>query len=56
MEKNKKKPETVSLSVRIPKTDLDQIRQLAAEDGRTLNNYICMIVRNYLKNIDNSDN
>lgn len=59
MDDNKKKKESATINIRIPKADLDRIRQLAEEDGRTINNYICRIIRkyidNYLENSDNSD-
>lgn len=55
MNDNKKKKESVPLSIRIPKEDLDQIRKLAEDDGRTLNNFICRIIHNYLESLDNSD-
>ena len=57
MENKKNKKESVQLSIRIPKSDLDQIRKLAEDDGRTINNYICRIIRKYLDNhLENSDN
>ena len=57
MENKKNKKESVQLSIRIPKSDLDKIRKLAEDDGRTINNYICRIIRKYLDNyLENSDN
>lgn len=55
MENKKNKKESVQLSIRIPKEDLDQIRKLASDDGRTLNNFICRIIHNYLENSDKSE-
>ena len=55
MERNNKKKETATINIRIPKSDLDKIRKLAEDDGRTINNYICLIIRKYLENIDNLD-
>lgn len=54
-EKSRPKKETQSINIRFPKADLDRIRQLASDDGRTVNNFICRIVHNYLENLDNSD-
>lgn len=54
-EKTRSKKETQSINIRFPKADLDRIRQLAEDDGRTINNYICLIIRKYLENIDNLD-
>jgi predicted DNA binding CopG/RHH family protein len=57
MEDNKKKKESATINIRLPKSDLDLIRKLAEEDGRTINNYICRIIRKYLDNyLEKSDN
>ena len=56
-EKSRSKKETQSINIRFPKSDLDKIRKLAEDDGRTINNYICRIIRKYLDNhLENSDN
>jgi len=40
-------------ALRINEDVLNKLRELAREDGRSLNNYICEVLKKHLDNINN---